>query len=100
MAIRIIQSEEKNVFEYQGAKFYYRRIDMETAKTLAKTYTKRGILDSNEFGLAVAEWCMLGWEGMEDHKGEALPYDSILIRSLPDDVIEELGVAMRISNPA
>lgn len=100
MAVRIISETERNVFEYDGSKFFYRRISVTQSLAINKRHTKRGIIDHTAAGLEIVQWCLLGWENVEDEQGQEIPYSAELVRCLPDELVNELTVALRESSPA
>jgi len=99
MAVRLVSETERNVFEYEGSKFYYRRISATQNAVIHKKHVKRGLLDSNAFGIEVVQWCLIDWEGVEGEGGAAIPFTKELVLSLPDDLVLELSVALRESSP-
>lgn len=99
MAVRLITENERNVFEYDGTKFYYRRVGATQTLVINKKHTKRGITDFAAVGYEIVEYCLLDWENMEGADGELVPFSKELIKQLPDDVIQELSTQIRESSP-
>lgn len=100
MAVRLIRENERNIFDYEGAKFYYRRISVTQSMVINKRNTKRGITDHLAAGLEIVQWCLLDWEGVEDETGQSVPFSKECIKDLPDDLVTELTSALRESCPA
>lgn len=99
MAVRLISETERNVFEYDDSKFYYRRISATQAGVIQKKHTKRGITDHHAAGLELVQWCLLDWENVLDENGEPIPFTKELVRAMPDDLVSELTLALRDSSP-
>jgi len=99
MAVRIISDSERNVMEYSGSKFYYRRISISKSMEINRNHTKRGLTDHIAAGLEMVEWCLLGWDNVEDENGNSVEFNKGLIRSLPDEIINELTMVLRDATP-
>jgi len=99
MAIRIIKESERLSYEYEGSTFYYRRLSAKKSNEFQKNFTKRGITEFAEMGLAIMQYCIIGWDDVLDADGSQVAYSSSLIEELPDDVITEITGLIREGNP-
>jgi len=99
MAIRIIKSSERLKYEYEGSTFYYRRLSSKKSNEFQKQFTKKGITEYGDMGLAIMQYCIVGWDSVLDTDGEPVAYDPDLIEEMPDEVITELTGLIREGNP-
>ena len=91
----LIDEEERLTYEGDGFKIYYRRIDNERRARFAEQKTRMGTLNAHAFTLAILEWCIIGWDGFFRMKGdrrEPIPFETSLIKYIPDDVAAKLIV--------
>ena len=99
MAVRLISDTERNVFEFDGSRFYYRRISSNQAVIINKKHLKRGVVDQHAAGLETVQWCLIDWEHVLDGDGLEIPFSKDLVPALPDDLVNELHMALRESSP-
>jgi len=99
MAIKLIRESERNTFEYMGSKFYYRRISVSKSMMINKKHNRRGIVDTVAAGLDILEWCLLGWDEVLDENDQPIPFETSLVKDLPDEVVSELTPLLREASP-
>ena len=92
MAVVIIKTDERLSTIIEGATFYYRRIKGHVRAGIVEKFTNKrnGKTNWNRAGIAMLQYCLLGWKDVIEQDGKAVPFDSEFIDALPEDVKEEL----------
>jgi len=88
--IRLVELDERLTFEHAGSRIYYRRVPMDVRRTIITKNTERGVLNGPAFTKAMLEWAVIGWDGILNKDGEAVPYRLDLVERLPDTIQEKL----------
>ena len=91
MSVKLVSKTEKFVYDYDGAKFYYRRISANDVNQLRKKHTStRGVLDDVTFGENLLGDYVIGWENVLGDDSKPVAFDKELIYSLPSPLLIEL----------
>jgi len=87
MAIKLINENEKLVYEYEESKIFYRRITLAEAQNLEKRCVDRKNRRDNEKAVKLRlEHCVLGWEGVKGDDDNDLPFKKEYLEFLPGDI--------------
>jgi len=98
MAIQIIQTEEKLIYEAEDSKIFYRRISTLKRGTIVKRHTKRGKTDWNAVTGSVLDYVIIGWENIQQAKKDIV-FDQDLIMALPEDTLTDILELSGGANP-
>jgi hypothetical protein len=89
-AVVLVEEDERLRHVSGSSVFYYRRLPSPVRNRLEQRHTKRGNLQWGSFMDSIMRWCLLGWDGVTNRQGEAVPFDPELIEKLPADLQVEL----------
>jgi hypothetical protein len=97
----IIGVNERLSFPVGDSTFFYRRLTPSKHTELRNEYTDRGLFDEQarkNFLVAIASYCLTGWENVLDGQMQQVPFLVDVIPYLPWAVLEKLDqVAMQES---
>jgi hypothetical protein len=90
----LISPTEKLRFMVGDTAFFYRRLPPSMRRDLMAEYSVRGTFDAKGvLGLevAIAQYCIRGWENLLDAEGKQVPFLEEVIPVLPVAVIQQVG---------
>jgi len=89
--IKLISNDEKFIYENDGSKFHYKRINSQQASQLRRKNTNsRGILDSDTFGKELLENYIIGWDGVLGEDRKPIDFKPEYIDLLPAPILIDL----------
>lgn len=88
--VRIIQKDERLIYNVGDTKFYYKRISSERASAIRRKHTKRGELDAGAAGFEMLRTYILDWDNVQDWDGNQVEFTSENIALIPDEILAEL----------
>ena len=98
MPIQIVKQEEKNTYEVDGSKVYYRRIPTGVQSRIIQRNTRKGKTDWQAVTKEFLEYIIIGWDGVMDGDSP-VQFDQSLIASLPADVLNDILDLAKSNNP-
>jgi len=98
MAIRLIQDDERLVYEVEGSRIFYRRLSSLRRARIIRKHTKRGKTDWSAVTQEMLEEIITGWEGVEGPDGP-VEFSRDLVTRLPDDVVTDILELSGASSP-
>jgi hypothetical protein len=90
MAVKIIQKDERLVYNAGDTTFYYKRISSERASAIRRKHTKRGDMDAGAAGFEMLRTHLLGWENVQDWDDNQVEFTSENIALIPDEILADL----------
>lgn len=102
MAIKLINPDEKLTFKRSdlGLEISYRRPTQTERAVWERKATKKGVVDGNLVAEKALEFSVLGWKGVVDDNGKAVPFNPELIPALPLEIIVELLELLGVAQSA
>ena len=98
MPIQIVKQEEKNTYEVNGSKVYYRRIPNGVQSRIIQRNTRKGKTDWQAVTKEFLEYIIIGWDGVMD--GETtVQFDPSMIASLPAEVLNDILDMAKSNDP-
>ena len=94
MTVKIVQKDEKLVYNVGDTVFYYKRITSERAGAIRRKHTKRGETDFNRAGIEMLQSYLLGWENVQDWDDNQIDFTPENIALIPDEVLADLITLM------
>ena len=88
--IAIITDEERLAYKLGESAIYYRRISPAHARTLREMHTVNGEMNQGALAKDVLEYCITGWNGVTNDKGEEVLFTHDKIDALPGRVRQDL----------
>lgn len=98
----LISPTEKLSFMVDDTRFYYRRLPPSVHCVLVDEHTVRGVFDTNaalRFQVAVAKYCIRGWENLIDAEGKPIPFLEEIIEHLPREILKQIGDLAEEASP-
>jgi hypothetical protein len=103
MGLSLVNAAERHVFEGDGYKIFFRRITNQKRNQIVQRHTnRRGEPDNAAIADEILEYCVTGWEGVEEFIDGAwteVPFSQDKVRLIPDEVggelMERLGANLR-----
>jgi hypothetical protein len=90
----LISPTEKLSFMVQDTTIFYRRLPPSKRRDLLAEHSVRGTFDATSvigLELAVAQYCIRGWENLLDAEGKQVPFLEEVISYLPVSIIQRVG---------
>ena len=88
--IVIIQEEERLAYKLGSSVIYYRRVSPARARTYREMNTQNGSINQESLSKDVLEYCITGWDNIQDSKGEKVQFTPDKIDLLPGRIRMEL----------
>lgn len=98
----LITERERLSFQIDESTFYYRRLPPSKRHELLTTHASRGLFDAQGLAalqLAIATYCIRGWENVLDATMQPVPFLEEIIPSLPWAVIQKMDELALESSP-
>lgn len=98
----LISPNEKLHFQVDDTTFIYRRIPPSKQIEIVAEHSTRGVFDNNgltRFGLAMAQYCIRGWENLVDAEGKQVPFLEEIIAHLPLNVLSRVSELAQQTSP-
>ena len=89
MSIQLIKDDERQTYNAEGTKIFYRRISELRKNSIIKRHTKRGKTDYGAVALDELRYIVTGWEGMQEG-GKDVPFDADLVERIPGDYLNDI----------
>lgn len=89
-AIVIITDEERFAYKLGKSKIYYRRLSPLRARVLREQATVNGQVDMEVLGRAGLEYCVTGWQNVQDAAGKDIPFSPDKLDVLPGKIRQAL----------
>lgn len=90
----LISSTEKLHFMSDDTTIYYRRLPPSIRRDLLAEHSVRGTFDAMSvlgLELAIAQYCIRGWDNLLDGEGKQVPFLEEVIQYLPLTIIQRVG---------
>lgn len=98
----LITDRERLSFTVDDSTFYYRRLPPSKRHELLTTHAQRGVFDAQALAalqLAIASYCIRGWENVVDASMQPVPFLEEIIPCLPWAVIQKMDELALESSP-
>jgi hypothetical protein len=99
MPIQLIAETERHSVTIAGTRIDYRRIPPFIQKQLEHKNTRRGVVDHRALVDAALEYAVLGWQDMQDAEGNAVPFQTELLKYLPEEARAQIVERLYESDP-
>lgn len=98
MPIKIVEENERRVYEAEGSKIYYRRLSTLQRARIVRRHTKRGKTDWAAVTKDMLAEIIIGWENVEGPDGP-VEFSKELIPRLHDDAVTDILELSGASGP-
>jgi len=98
----LITEKERLSFTFEESTFWYRRLPPSKRHELLTTYAQRGTFDMQGVAglqLAIATYCIRGWENVLDAQLQPVPFLEEIIPYLPWAVIQRIDALAMETSP-